>query len=94
MEFRPWPKSYHLENNLEFPLDDTYYFGIRIKKNESDAQMRIDLTDTIKIFYKKLREWISVDHKLMSMIVEKLVDIKINYIRRETLPDLIRPRGA
>eukprot|EP00347_Sterkiella_histriomuscorum_P020501 403337557 len=94
MEFRPWPKSYHLENNLDFPMDDTYYFGIRIKKNESDAQMRIDLTDTIKIFYKKLREWISVDHKLMQMIVDKLVDIKINYIRRETLPDVIRPRGA
>lgn len=33
--------------------------------------MRIDLTDTIKIFYKKLKEWISLDVKLMGLIIEK-----------------------
>ena len=53
--------------------------------------MRIDLTETIKIFYKKLKEWISLDPKLMQFIVEKHVDIKINYKRRENLPIEVRP---
>lgn len=94
MEFRPWPKSYSLGNSEVFRLDGTYYFGIRIKKNDSGTQMRIDLTDTIKIFYKKLREWISTDQRLMTMIVEKLVDIKINYVKREDLPEIVRPKGT
>jgi len=34
MEFRPWPKTYQLENKVSegFEKDDTYYFGIRLKK--------------------------------------------------------------
>lgn len=93
MEFRPWAKSYHLGNNENFPLDGTYYFGIRIKKNDSGQMMRVEMTDTIKIFYKKLKEWIGLDPRLMTMIVEKLVDLKINYISRDDLPEMIRPKG-
>jgi hypothetical protein len=50
------------------------------------------LTETIKRFYKKLKEWISVDARLMSMIVEKQSDIKVNYMRRENLPDEVKPK--
>lgn len=56
--------------------------------------MKIDLTETIKIFYKKLKEWISQDAKLMTLIVEKQADIKINYMRREQLPDEVRPKDT
>lgn len=92
LEFRPWPKSYHLENNEEFPVDSTYYFGIRIKKSEGSSIIKIDLTETIKIFYQKLREWIGADVNLMKMIIESRVDIKINYVHRENLPEALKPR--
>lgn len=36
MELRPWPRSYHLANDT-FELNDTYYFGIRIKKNDTGS---------------------------------------------------------
>ena len=34
MEFRPWPKAYQLEDKIDqgFEKDDTYYFGIRLKR--------------------------------------------------------------
>lgn len=33
LEFRPYPKGYTLGNKKEegFEVDDTYYFGIRVK---------------------------------------------------------------
>ena len=94
MEFRPWPKSYNIPNP-NFPISDTYYFGIRIKKNDSGMQVRVDLTETIKIFYKNLKEkWISQDEKLMELIVKKQADIQVNYKRREQLPDEVRPKDA
>ena len=44
--------------------------------------MRVDLTETIKIFYKKLKEWISSDPKLNELVTTKACDLKINYKRR------------
>jgi poly(A) polymerase Pap1 len=36
LEFRPWPKSYHLIEKKGFELDETYFFGIRIKQVTND----------------------------------------------------------
>ena len=35
LEYRPWPKAYQLpvDPNYPFQVNDTYYFGIRIKNN-------------------------------------------------------------
>lgn len=87
MEFRPWPRSYHLkssvEANPEYQFNDAYYFGVRIVQNDKCEMIRIDLTDTVKIFYNKLAEWINKDEKLADLISEKEVDIKVKYFRRE-----------
>ena len=81
MDFRPWPDSFSFEDQV-YKKNDTYYFGVRIKKNESGMMMRVDLTETIKIFYKKLKEWISSDPKLNELVTTKACDLKINYKRR------------
>lgn len=53
--------------------------------------MRLDLTQTVKLFYQKLRTWVSTDTKFMNYIVEKQADIKVNYLKRADLPIEIRP---
>ncbi len=87
MEFRPWPMSYHLQSsvdaNPDYPYNDSYYFGIRITRNDKCQMMKIDLTDTVKLFYNKLAEWIDKDELLAGLIGEKKVDIKVKYFRRE-----------
>lgn len=70
MEFRPYPRSYRLHNEV-YKHNDSYYFGIRIKKNDNMTQMRIDLSGTIKIFYEKLKEWVSADKNLEKMVIQK-----------------------
>ena len=76
LEFRPWPKPYKFENEV-YPFNETLFFGIRVKKNESLTQQKIDLTDTVKIFYKKLKDWVGADAKLTEIVEKKLVDIKV-----------------
>lgn len=80
LEFRPWPRSYRLDHAV-FPCFDAYFFGVRVKRNDAGALMRIDLTESIKIFYKQLRERMAQDEKLMNLIIEKKADIKIKYMR-------------
>lgn len=44
MEFRPWPKAYNLEDKIDqgFEKDDTYYFGIRLKRFTENDEDRED----------------------------------------------------
>ena len=51
LEFRPWPRAYRLHHPT-FQCKDAYYFGVRVKRNEAGSLMRIDLTESVKIFYK------------------------------------------
>ena len=53
--------------------------------------IKIDLTDTVKIFYNKLADWIDKDEVLSNLIKEKEVDIKVKYFRRDQLPPEVRP---
>lgn len=73
-EFRPWPKSYQLGDKAAqgFPIDDTYYFGLRLKKqghtmakdedgNAEEAREeieQIDLTPAREKFFKKMKDFI------------------------------------
>jgi len=51
LEFRLWPKSYQLGDKISprdggFEVDDTYYFGIRIKNvSNSSAQSKDEMGD-------------------------------------------------
>ena len=77
----------------DFEFNDTHYIGIRIRKDDPASQLpdMIEFNDTLKIFYAKLQEWVDQEEKHSKVVKEKLVDVKINYRRREYLPDLVRP---
>ncbi len=42
LEFRPWPKGYRLKQaeGSIFQMNDTYYFGIRIKQDPNAEDVR------------------------------------------------------
>ena len=71
LEYRPYPRGYQLKNKEHegFPIDDTYYIGIRIKNvldpsiNIRDEFHQIDLTDARVRFYNKLQELINDPNK-------------------------------
>lgn len=52
LEFRPYPKSFPLENE-DFACTDAYYIGVRIKGGILPKKEMIDLTDTRRIFFDK-----------------------------------------
>jgi poly(A) polymerase len=91
LEFRPWPKTENRLKDDEFEHSSAHYIGIRIRKVESGVPERIDLTDTVKLFYDTLNVFLKKDEKLKLLIDEKQVDIRISYHRRENLPDEVRP---
>jgi poly(A) polymerase Pap1 len=47
LEFRPWPAAYNIGNKIDqgFEKDDTYYFGLRIKNMQYDADHVVDPQD-------------------------------------------------
>lgn len=52
LEFRPWPKSYEniastltqIDEDSSYTKSDTYFIGIRVKKNETTERATVDLT--------------------------------------------------
>ena len=58
LEFRPYPRSYKLKND-EFPYNDAYYIGIRIRGGVIPKKENIDLTETRRKFFDKF--WESLD---------------------------------
>ena len=92
-ELRPWPKSYHFESE-EYPYNNIHYFGIRIKRSPTGKlpPESIDITETLKFFYNKINERVENDDKLYEFVHQKIVDIKVNYMKRENLPDDVRPK--
>jgi poly(A) polymerase Pap1 len=62
LEFRPWPKAYQLAQaeGSTFQINDTYYFGIRVKQDPNQENIRerypqIDLTKEREKFFQKLK---------------------------------------
>ena len=81
-------------------MDDTYYYGIRIKNNQTteeknDEKTQIDLTKTREKFFKLLLSLIFNEEKSDSMYAESLhnrdIDIEVLYVERSKLPDKVRP---
>ena len=97
LEFRPYPKGYQLNNKTSpedggFEIDDTYYFGIRVKTNDGSTREhfpQIDLSDARGKFFKKIQEFISDPTKLSmnELLEEKKIDLDIRCLTRDELPD-------
>lgn len=58
IEVRPWPRGYKLQDGVQagYEYNTAYYFGIRIRKNDDNHNIpkKIDMSETIKRYYKKL----------------------------------------
>lgn len=91
LEFRPYPKSYRLQND-EFPYTDAYYIGVRIKGGILPKKDMIDLTDTRRIFFDKFWESLDTNPAVRELVMEKAVDLRVEYKKRENLPDEVRPK--
>jgi len=94
IEFRPWPKSYYIQNN-EYPshLVEAQYFGIRIKlqpNTKPGLANPVDLSLTAKDFYSKLHQWLS--ESLMTQVVSGQIDLQVNYVKQSELPPEVRPK--
>ena len=91
LEFRPYPKSFALDNE-EYPYTDAYYIGMRIRGGVIPKKKIIELTDTRKIFYEKFDESLYQNEVVQELVNEKSVDIRVDYKSRENLPDKVRPK--
>jgi hypothetical protein len=80
LELRTFPKSYTLDNT-EYPFNEAYYIGIRIKGGVPLKKHTIDLTQTRVKFYDKLREIKKEEfHELLS---QKMIELKVDYKSRQ-----------
>ena len=97
LEFRPWPKGYKLkqEQGSIYQVNDTYYFGIRIKQDPSSEDIRekfpqIDLTNERKKFFTKVLTLIENNDKnqtYMEYLNQEKINIDIKYMNRDMLPE-------
>jgi len=68
-------------DNIEFPYNEAYYIGIRIKGGVPLKKHTIDLTQTRVKFYDKLREINKAKfHELLS---QKMIELRVDYKRRQ-----------
>ena len=93
LEFRPWPKPYNLPNE-EFPFNDVYYFGIRVRGGVIPKKGNIDFTNTRKIFYEYFNYQLDNNLAVKDLMTEKAIDLRIDYKSREQLPDVVRPKDV
>lgn len=94
MEIRPYPKAFHLKNKVAegFELDNTYYFGIRVKNIQTTEQAtdirerhpQIDLTDTRTKFFSKVIELMK-EKEYAENRERQEVDVDIQCLTREEL---------
>ncbi|TNV83775.1 hypothetical protein FGO68_gene2709 [Halteria grandinella] len=100
VEFRPWPKSYTIQSTLTqvdddyaYTKSDSYFIGMRIKRNETVEMVTVDLTQTIQKYYESLAQWI---HDQQPDCEEaaglKHVDVQIRYVGQEGLPEDVKPK--
>ena len=93
LELRAWPRAYNLDNP-QFPFNDVYYFGIRIKGGVIPKKGTIDFTNTRKIFYEYFNTKMNENEVIYEMMMNKEIDLKIDYKARSQLPDEVRPAAV
>lgn len=107
LEFRPYPQAYHLNNKINegFEVDNTYFFGIRVKNfynpeingHIKDVHPQIDLTETRSKFFNKIYEFLSNEEKPDFSYDENRkqgeIDIDIKCLSRDELPEQVRPKN-
>lgn len=91
LEFRPYPKSYTLKNE-QFPFNDAYYIGVRIRGGVLPKKQVIDLSDTRRIFYEKFKEMLEANLTVKQLILDKDIDLRIDYKSRDNLPPEVKPK--
>jgi len=92
LEFRPYPKTFKL-NNEQFPFNDAYYIGIRIRGGVIPKKNIVDMTATRKLFFDKFREQLEVNPGVKQLLENKAIDMRIEYKSRTQLPDEVRPKS-
>ena len=65
LEFRPWPRPYNLINE-EYPFNDVYYIGIRVRGGVIPKKTTIDFSDTRKKFYEQFLNQLEKDIQQLS----------------------------
>lgn len=93
LEFRPWPKPYTVFNE-EYPFNDVYYIGIRIRGGVIPKKTNIDLSDTRKKFYEQFHMQLEKDKTVDELLSSRVIDLRVDYKTREQLPDQVRPKSA
>ena len=92
LEFRPWSKTYKIEstltctNGLQYQETDSYFVGIRVKRNDKRQQVSIDLSQAIKDYYEFFMREVSDKTTYYEDITTKRVDFQIKYLKRDDLP--------
>ena len=103
LEFRPWSKSYRIEGTLQpdagdlarprYTETDSFYIGIRVKKNLQLQAMQIDLSQKIKDYYQTFMDvWVKKSEELTQWMVDGKVDLRVTYLRQDQLPPEVRPK--
>lgn len=93
LEFRPWPRPYKLHNE-EYPYNDVYYIGIRIKGGIIPKKTTIDFSDTRKKFYEQFLNQLDKDYTVQDLLKQRAIDLRVDYKTRDQLPDEVRPKNA
>ena len=93
LEFRPWSKSYRIEGTLlgegsdgrlKYTETDSFYIGIRVKKNLQLQPMQIDLSQKIKDYYQTFMDvWVKKSEELTQWMVDGKVDIRVAYLKQD-----------
>lgn len=91
LELRPWPVNYRRKDIPEFPYNDIYYIGIRIRGGVIPKKGTIDFTATRKIFYEQFTGKMNENEVIYDLMMNKEIDLKIDYKTRAQLPDNVRP---
>ena len=99
LEFRPWSTAYRIESTMnrtsanrpQYGVSETYFIGIRVKKNENIESLRVDLTQSISKFYSKFSG--TITEEMAEIVNSKQVDLQINYVTRENLPEEVKPKA-
>ena len=71
---------------------DSFYIGLRVKKNLPLQSMEIDLSNKIRDYYSDfMKKWVKKSEELNQWMVDGLVDIRIAYLKQQELPAEVRP---
>ncbi len=70
-------------NGTSHTESESYYIGVRVKKNELMQLMKIDLTEHIKKFYTYMMTKTSEDQYLSEALTNRNIELQIRYMTRD-----------